>query len=127
MGKIISCDICLFSGQNDRTLGHEALLRIKLRKGDAGMAELADANDSRSFERKLVRVQVPLPAQKQIESRAYPSAIIEIFVYIFYVGDFVISPSTASISSGVGSRGISSAFLNEVKYCPALLGLNFFI
>src|SRR3989344_4358233 len=26
------------------------------------MAELADANDSRSFERKLVRVQVSLPA-----------------------------------------------------------------
>ncbi len=32
-------------------------------RGEAGMAELADANDSRSFERKLVRVQVPLPAQ----------------------------------------------------------------
>ena len=33
---------------------------------EAGMAELADANDSRSFERKLVRVQVSLPAQHKL-------------------------------------------------------------
>ena len=29
---------------------------------EAGMAELADANDSRSFDRKVMRVQVSLPA-----------------------------------------------------------------
>ena len=34
----------------------------KAMKGNAGMAELADANDSRSFDRKIMRVQVSLPA-----------------------------------------------------------------
>ena len=31
----------------------------------AGMAELADAYDSGSYERKFLRVQVPFPAPKQ--------------------------------------------------------------
>ena len=49
--KSISRSSMLFSIEKMRTLGHIA-----------GMAELADANDSRSFDRKEMRVQVSLPA-----------------------------------------------------------------
>ena len=40
----------------------------KAMKGNAGMAELADAHDSRSCEGNLMRVQVSLPAHgKEID------------------------------------------------------------
>ena len=38
----------------------------------AGMAELADAYDSGSYERKFLRVQVPFPAPNQYNPNLFP-------------------------------------------------------